>query len=165
VRDRPNVRIHIAIGALLLCLGCTSLVSAQRVERESIVNAVKIKLSTDRPIVSGNDSVVIKFTITNTSKVELPVAGGFDWIVRREDDKPITDTGEGARRKEARRAAQSMNVPLYLAPGASSNQVETLSKLYVMSEPGVYQVSLWIGVTDEMKTDFIKSNMLRIIIK
>lgn len=159
------MRIHIAIGALLLCLGCTSFVSAQRVERKFIVNAVKIKLSTDKPIVADNDPVIIRFTITNTSKVELPVAGGFDWIIRREDDKRVADAPEGARRKEAKRAAQSMSVPLYLAPGASTNQEETLSKLYVMSEPGVYQVSLWIGVNDEIKTDFIKSNTLRITIQ
>jgi hypothetical protein len=158
------VKRHMAIGALLLCLGCTSLVSAQRVEREFVVNAVKIKLSTDRPIVPINDPVIIKFTITNTSKVELPIAGDFDWIVRREDGKPVADSPEGVRRKEARRAARSMNVPLGLEAGASSNQEETLSKLYVMSEPGVYLVSLWIEVTDEIKTDFMKSNTLPITI-
>jgi hypothetical protein len=159
------VKTHIAISALLLCLGCTSLVSAQRVEREFIVNAVKIKLSTDQPIVPVNDPVIIKFTITNASKVELPIAGGFDWIVRREDGKPVADAPEGVRRREVRRAAKSMSVPLGLAPGASSSQEETLSKLYVMSEPGVYLVSLWIGVTDEIKTDFMKSNTLRITIE
>jgi hypothetical protein len=159
------VRIQRAIGAVLLCLGCASLVSAQRVEREFIVNAIKIKLSTDQPTLPINDPVVIKFTITNTSKVELPVAGGFYWIVRREDGKPVADATEGARRKEARRASQSMSVPLGLAPGASSNQQETLSKLYVMDEPGVYLVSMWIGVNDEIKTDFIKSNTIRVTIE
>jgi hypothetical protein len=111
------------------------------------------------------DPVIIKFTIANTSKVGLPIAGTFDWIVRREDGRPVADAPEGVRRKEAKRAARSLNVPLYLAAGGSSKQEETLSKLYLMSEPGVYLVSLWIGVTDEIKTDFMKSNALRITIR
>lgn len=158
------MKIHMAIGASLLCLGGASLFSAQRVEREFMVNAVMIRLSTDRPILPVNDPVIIKFTITNTSKVEISIAGAFDWIVRRVDGKPVADAPEGVRRKEARRA-QTINVPLGLSPGASSNQEEALSKLNVMSEPGVYAVSMWIEVTDEIKTDFIKSNEIRITIK
>ena len=159
------MRTQTAMGALLLCLGCASFVPAQRVEREFMVSAIKIKLSTDQPTLHINDPVIVKFTVKNTSKVDLPIAGAFNWIVRREDGKPVTDTPEGVRREKAKRAAQSMNVPLGLAPGASSNQEETLSKLYVMTEPGAYLVSLWIGVTDGVKTDFMKSNTLRITIE
>jgi hypothetical protein len=155
-----------AIGALLLCLGCTSLVSAQRAEREFVVNAIKITLSTDRSTLLINDPVIIKFTITNTSKVELPVAGDFEWIVRREDGKPVSETAESLRWKNIqRRTPRSLNVPLGLEAGASSNQQETLSKLYVMTDPGIYLVSLWVGVTDETKTDFIKSSTLRVTIQ
>jgi hypothetical protein len=159
------MKAHLVIGAVLLCLGFTSLAPAQRVERAFIVSAVKIKLSTDQPAIPADDPVIIRFTITNTSSVEIPIAGEFDWIVRREDGKTVEDTPEGKERKKMRRAARSLNVPLVLQPGASSNQEETLSKLYVMNEPRTYQVSLWIEVTDETKTDYIKSNTLRITVQ
>jgi hypothetical protein len=158
------MKIYVAIGMLLLCLGCSSLAFAQRVEREFIVNAIKIKLATDQPVVSIGDQVIVKFTFTNTSNVELPITR-WDWMVSRENGKPVTHAPEGMRRMEARRAAQSVNVPLYLGPGASNSQEETLSKLYVMNEPGVYLVSLRIEVTDKAKTDFIKSNTLRITVQ
>jgi len=163
--EREIVKMQLTISTLILCLGYTVVARAQRIERQFIVNAIRIKLSTDQPVVPINDAVVVKFTITNTSKVELPIAGSFDWTVRREDGSPVANTPEGVRRREAKRATRSLSVPLYLAPGASSNQEETLSKLFVMDVPGVYLVSMRIGVTDEIRTDFIESNTLRITVK
>jgi hypothetical protein len=163
-KRKDIMRIRTAICALLLCLGCTSLVSAQRVEREFIVNAMNIKLSADRSTLALSDPVIIKYTLTNTSKVGIPISE-LDWVVRREDGKPVTDAPEGARRKEARRAAKSMNVVVLLGAGVSRTAEETVSRLYVMDELGVYLVSVEMGVTDEIKTDFIKSNTIRITIK
>src|SRR5579862_685713 len=140
------MKTHLAIGTVFLCLGLTSLAPAQRLDRAFIVSAVKIKLSTDQPAIPAGDPVIIRFTITNISSVEIPIAGEFDWIVRREDGKTVEDTPEGKERKTMRRAAQSLNVPMVLQPGASSNQEETPSKFYVMNQPGTYQVSLWIEV-------------------
>lgn len=154
------VTIHKAIGTLLLCLGCSSLVSAQRVERESII---KIKLSTDQQTQTIGNPIIIKYTVKNTSKLGIPILP-FDWIVRREDGKPVADTPEGTRRKEAKTAALSMRILQVLSAGASAWGEETVSKLYVMDEPGVYFVSAEM-VTDDIKTEFAKSNALRITIK
>jgi hypothetical protein len=73
------------IGALLLCLGCTSLVSAQRVEREVVVNAVKIKLSTDRPIVPINDPVIVVGVYRDKQlRYAARVRAGFVPLTRRQ---------------------------------------------------------------------------------
>jgi len=124
---------------------------------------MKIKLSADKSTLASKDPVTIRYTLTNTSKVEIPTAELY-WIVDREDGKPVADAPEGARRKEARRAARSMNVVVSLGAGDSKTVEETLSKLYVMDEPGVYIVSAEMGFNDEIKTHFVKSNPLRITI-
>ena len=135
-------------------------------DRQYLVHALTINLSTDKSVLALSDPVIVKITTTNNSKdaLDLP-SGPASWSIRRADGKTVPDSPEGRKRNDARRTPQTVVVTQLLEPGASVTGEETISNLYQMNNAGVYLVTLELPVSDGRDTDFIKSNTLRITIR
>ena len=153
----------------LICLWCFVSVSAQTVtvhDRTFIASAFRISISADKLIFKTGDPVVIKLTITNTSKEALYLPPEpLVWSVRREDGKIPSDTPEGKQWKDSHRTPDTIVVDRIVSAGASIASEETISNLYAISEPGAYDVTVVDAVADLKGTDYIKSNTLRITIR
>jgi hypothetical protein len=153
----------------LICLWCFVSASAQTVtvhDRTFIANAFRISISADKLLFKTSDPVVIKFTITNTSKEALyEPAEPLVWSVCREDGKIPSDTPEGKQRKDSHRDPQTIVVERILSAGEIIASEETISKLYAINEPGAYDVTVEEAVGDLKGTAYIKSNTIRIIIR
>src|ERR1700733_2954384 len=148
----------------LICLWCFAFASSQTAhDRAFIANAFRISISADKLIFKSGDPVVIRFTITNTSKEALYLPWEpLVWSVRREDGKIPSDTPEGKQRKDSPRAPQTIVVTRILSAGESIASEETISTLYAINEPGAYDVTVEEVVGDLKGTAYIRSNTLRI---
>ena len=153
----------------LICLWCFVSVSAQTVtihDRTFIANAFRISIYADKLILKTSDPVVIKITITNTSKEALSEPPEpLVWSVRREDGKIPSDTPEGKQRKDSHRYPQTIVVERILSAGQTLASEEIISNLYAINEPGAYDVTVEEAVGDLKGTAYIKSNTLRITIR
>jgi hypothetical protein len=128
-----------------------------------------ISISIDKPIVKAGEEVLIKVHLTNTSDQGLDNSANINDMTGVDPNYfyDVHDTGGKLVRKrvyEHPELATGHAIFRSVKPGESITDVQDLSRLYDMRQPGKYVIQVSRRISEGKRADVVKSNKITVTV-